>query len=189
MPAYVVRGTDIPNVERANVGTVPLRYHTESNLRSRRLQDSDIVIEVSGGSKDQPTGRVLKITSRLLNAFDGEVICASFCKRMAVNQDKIVSEILATHLKWIYETGSITQYEVQSTGIKNFKFEHFLDTEKIPLPDDRDFQRQFQSLIAPMIDEVQSLGLANENLRKTRDLLLPRLISGQLDVEEFDIAV
>ena len=29
----------------------------------------------------------------------------------------------------------------------------------------------------------------NQNLRKTRDLLLPRLISGRLDVEELDIAV
>jgi len=29
----------------------------------------------------------------------------------------------------------------------------------------------------------------NQNLRKTRDLLLPKLISGQLDVEELDIKV
>ena len=29
----------------------------------------------------------------------------------------------------------------------------------------------------------------SQNLRKTRDLLLPRLMSGRLDVEELDIAV
>jgi type I restriction enzyme S subunit len=33
------------------------------------------------------------------------------------------------------------------------------------------------------------LDVKNQNLRKTRDLLLPKLISGQLDVEELDIMV
>lgn len=35
--------------------------------------------------------------------------------------------------------------------------------------------------------QVQNLRKKNENLRATRDLLLPKLISGQLDVEDIDI--
>lgn len=35
----------------------------------------------------------------------------------------------------------------------------------------------------------KSLGCKNANLRKTRDLLLPKLISGEIDVEEMDIKV
>jgi type I restriction enzyme S subunit len=33
------------------------------------------------------------------------------------------------------------------------------------------------------------LDLKNCNLRQTRDLLLPKLISGQLDVEDLDIDI
>src|SRR5262249_3942188 len=34
---------------------------------------------------------------------------------------------------------------------------------------------------------IYSLTKKNDNLQKTRDLLLPRLISGQVDVEDLDI--
>lgn len=37
-------------------------------------------------------------------------------------------------------------------------------------------------------DLVQNLRLRNANLRRTRDLLLPRLVSGELDVSELEIA-
>lgn len=187
-PAYVIRGTDIPNARGLTVNKCPLRYHSRSNLQSRLLENSDIVMEVSGGSRDQPTGRILQVTRDLLDAFGNGVICASFCKRMTVNRKTIVPELLVAHLNRIYADGSITQYEVQSTGIKNFKFEHFLDAEKLALPDDPNLQQQFRSLILPMIVQAQSLGTKNQNLRKTRDLLLPRLISGRLDVEELDMA-
>ena len=35
----------------------------------------------------------------------------------------------------------------------------------------------------------RTLGRKNTTLRRTRDLLLPRLISGEVDVSELDIAV
>jgi len=47
--------------------------------------------------------------------------------------------------------------------------------------------RQFQSFIDPMLKQARNPRLKNTNLRRTRDLLLPRLISGQLDVSELAI--
>ena len=41
---------------------------------------------------------------------------------------------------------------------------------------------QFEGVVRPMFQLVQSLALKNANLRETRDLLLPKLISGELDV-------
>ena len=37
--------------------------------------------------------------------------------------------------------------------------------------------------MAPMMRQVIGLQQQIENLRRTRDLLLPRLLSGQIDVE------
>ncbi|WP_333414386.1 hypothetical protein [Microcoleus sp. w2-18aC4] len=39
----------------------------------------------------------------------------------------------------------------------------------------------------PLFFQVQNLLLKNANLRQTHDLLLPKLISGELDVENLDI--
>jgi len=48
-----------------------------------------------------------------------------------------------------------------------------------------------QKQIVPTIEAIEcncrNLRSTNENLRKTRDLLLPKLISGELDVEDLDI--
>lgn len=41
---------------------------------------------------------------------------------------------------------------------------------------------QFHSITAPMLDLSETLKRKNTNLRATRDLLLPKLISGELDV-------
>lgn len=43
--------------------------------------------------------------------------------------------------------------------------------------------KNFHKLICPLFKELELLILTNNNLRQTRDLLLPRLISGKLSVE------
>jgi type I restriction enzyme S subunit len=50
-------------------------------------------------------------------------------------------------------------------------------------------QLAFASLIIPLFDQMHLLGLKNSIVRQTRDLLLPKLISGQLDVEDVDIEI
>jgi type I restriction enzyme S subunit len=47
----------------------------------------------------------------------------------------------------------------------------------------------FNDYITGTISKLSLLVRQNQNLRKTRDLLLPKLLSGQLDVEELDIVV
>ena len=46
---------------------------------------------------------------------------------------------------------------------------------------------QFGEFIKPMVQLTYRLDKRNQNLRQTRDLLLPKLISGEIDVSELDI--
>lgn len=48
-------------------------------------------------------------------------------------------------------------------------------------------EKQFTEAISPMLNQLEILKEKNTNLRKTRDLLLPRLISGDIDVSELPI--
>ena len=45
----------------------------------------------------------------------------------------------------------------------------------------------FEEIVEPIFSQLANLTLKNTNLRQTRDLLLPKLISGELGVSEFDI--
>ena len=51
----------------------------------------------------------------------------------------------------------------------------------------KDLRKNYASFCGSIYQECEILILKNQNLRKTRDLLLPRLISGEIDVENLDI--
>jgi len=188
-PAWVIRGTDIPDARSCNFSKAPFRYHTKSNLTSRRLVPGDIVFEVSGGSKGQPLGRSLYVSSELLAAFNGDpVICASFCKRIQPDSEQYASELLYLSFLDAYVSGEIEQYQVQSTGISNYKWSDYLEKVSRCVPP-IDLQERFCELSVPLFSEIATLGRKNTTLRRTRDLLLPKLISGEVDVSKLDITV
>ncbi len=56
-------------------------------------------------------------------------------------------------------------------------------TSKEVLVADQETAARFAALIKPMLISQESLRKSIRNLRRTRDLLLPRLLSGQIDVE------
>jgi type I restriction enzyme S subunit len=47
----------------------------------------------------------------------------------------------------------------------------------------------FKEMVSPIFPNISVLARKNSNLRKTRDLLLPKLISGEVDVEGIDIHI
>ena len=125
-------------------------------------------------------------TPQLLSAFDEPIICASFCKKLSINENILSPIIFIMYLQEAYNSKNLESYELRSTGIRNFQFQVFLQKEQIPMPP-LSIQRQFLTQAQPLIDAIQNLGAKNSNLRTTRDLLLPKLISGELDVSELDI--
>lgn len=63
-----------------------------------------------------------------------------------------------------------------------------LGAQKIVIPTP-DILREFEQRISPFADGIATNQRKSSTLRATRDLLLPKLISGQLDVEDLDIDV
>jgi type I restriction enzyme S subunit len=79
------------------------------------------------------------------------------------------------HLKSI-STGAATKF-LTLTILNNLKI-----TVSIP-----DIQDKFAKFISVAFSEIELLQAKNANLRQTRDLLLPKVISGEIDVENLDI--
>lgn len=175
----IIRGTDIPDLQAGGYNRVPIRYTTGKKLLTRKIQHGDIVLEVSGGSKDQPTGRALFLTDGMLERFDCPVEPASFCRLLRpITAD--IGILLGQHLTYIYLQGKTWEYQNQSTGIANFQTAHFLETELVAIPPD-ELLSEFSAIVRPMIDRNHLTQI--EQLADLRDTLLPRLISGQLRIE------
>jgi type I restriction enzyme S subunit len=176
----IIRGTDIPDLRSGANSRVPIRYTSKKKLATRRLLDGDIVLEVSGGSKDQPTGRALHVTDGMLDQFDCPVEPASFC-RLLRPVSKHVGVLLAQHLTYIYAQGKTWEYQNQSTGIANFQTSHFLETELVAVPPP-ELLAMFSDIVRLTIERSHLTQI--QQLATLRDTLLPRLISGQLRLPE-----
>jgi len=180
--ACVIRGADFPNVWHYDVSTCPRRYHKKSNYKARQLQDGDIVMEISGGTSEQPVGRTVLVTQDMIDRFEGgRVICASFCKMIRLKKEIISPYFFYFWMHYLYDTRIIDRFQLQSTGIINFKFEPFLKKGIVMLPP-KELMQSFEDIINPIFKEINQLAIQNDNLSRQRDFLLPRLMSGKLEI-------
>ena len=85
---YCIRGADIPEVKAGNKGKMPTRYILPKNLANKKLEAGDIVVEISGGSPTQSTGRCTAITQSLLDRYDSSMVCTNFCKAIKPKKNK-----------------------------------------------------------------------------------------------------
>ncbi|MCP3722589.1 restriction endonuclease subunit S [Paraburkholderia sp. CNPSo 3272] len=179
-PATIIRGTDIPDIAAGQFDDVPRRYVSPKKSEKRKLQDGDLVIEVSGGSKTQPTGRSLYVTKDVLKKLGETAVPTSFC-RLFRAPDAHTALLLSQHLTAIYQAGKMWNYQVQSTGLANFQTQHFLDSEMVVVPPPS-VRKAFFDIVRPLVDRICSAPIAE--LAALRDTLLPRLISGKLRLPE-----
>ncbi len=183
----IIRGTDFPDIASGGTGKVPTRYTTHRKLTSRQLQAGDIILEISGGSPTQPTGRSIVITESTLERFNCAVVCASFCRRFRP-KNREIGTLAFMHLQDLYAAGGTWGYQNQSTGIANFQTSRFLSSEMVVIPS-APLLRMFAAQTTSILNRISS----NESLLLgiLRDTLLPKLISGELrikDAERFLLA-
>ena len=182
---YCIRGADIPDVNAGNKGKMPIRYILPKSYTDKQLMNGDIVVEISGGSPTQSTGRCALITHSLLERYNRGLICTNFCR--AVKPLAGFSMFVYFYWKYLYSRNVMFSYENGTTGIKNLDIMGFLGTEPIIIPP-IEVAHQFNETIGVLVDMVFANGFKNETLATIRDTLLPRLISGELSVSDLDIA-
>ena len=134
-------------------------------MRRRELEHGDIVLEISGGSRtsNQSTGRSFFVSEGVLESLGGQVIPASFCRLVRVDRERVDPQYAYYCLQDMYVSGRAGLYEQQSTGISNFQFGYFLDSEVIPLPP-LDEQRAIAHVLGTLDDKIELNRRMNETL-------------------------
>ena len=88
--------------------------------------------------------------------------------------------------QYLYDRGVFFSYENGTTGIKNLDLNGFIETEPIRIAP-VELIEKFDIFCQSVFSKVYANGLENERLAELRDTLLPKLMSGELDVSAIQI--
>ena len=124
-----VRGADIVPISNNEFADIPLRYVSNRSFQQKTLQVGDIVVEKSGGSPSQSTGRVVYISQALLSALTN-VVCSNFCVAFRVKEGWN-SYFIYQYWQYLYSNGVFFNFEGKTSGIKNLQLDIALSTIEI----------------------------------------------------------
>ncbi len=181
---YCIRGADIPEVKSGNKGKMPTRFILPKNYAAKKLVPGDIVVEISGGSPTQSTGRAAAVSQSLLDRYDKGMVCTNFCK--AIKPKSGYSMFVYHYWQHLYDNGIFFSYENGTTGIKNLDISGFIETEKIVIAPEL-LILNFDEVCQTIFSQVYANGLENEQLAALRDTLLPKLMSGEINVSSIQL--
>jgi type I restriction enzyme S subunit len=184
--AYVIRGTDFDGLSTGNTKNVPLRWHKKSNLASRKLTSGDIIFEVSGGSQNEGVAKTVLMTEELLSLFDEDVMCASFCK-LARPKSTEVGHYLFYFLRFLRKIKASEVFEIRSaSNIVNYNWTAFLKFQEVNLPS-KSLLDEFYVISENSTKQISVLAKQIKLLKEAGDILLPRLMTGMIDIEQVEL--
>jgi len=112
---------------KIDLSDVAIRDIPDSKRNSKQLTKGDIVVERSGGSADQPVGRVLFFD------LEGEYYHGNFLRQLRPDTSKINSRYLYYRLDYDYRRGHTKPLQTNTTNIRNLQYSSYLN-QNIPTP-------------------------------------------------------
>ena len=178
-----IRGCDFQDIKNGQRGKTPERYILEKNYQAKHFKDKDVLVEISGGTATVSTGRVCPVSQLLIDKFEQEIVCTNFCR--LVRPKSFYGAYL--YYSWLYKYNNKVMfgYENGTSGIKNFRIKDFTSIEPVIIPDEESLA-YFQSFIDNLQIKLQMNGSESQKLATIRDTLLPKLMSGELKVNEIE---
>ncbi|MFJ5281789.1 hypothetical protein [Streptomyces parvulus] len=155
----------------------PVRSFSLKQVESRLVQPNDIILERSGGSPEQPVGRV---------AIAGEglspCVPTDFQRLMRPNVDRADPRYLFWRLQHDWNSGLTRTFSRRTTGITNLSVKEYIARE-VPVP-----SREEQNALVGVADitdmSINAVKAELDHLRTFRSALLTALLSQEIEVPE-----
>lgn len=180
---FCMRGADFPDIKEGNKGKMPIRYILEKNFLEKSLCEGNVVVEISGGSPTQSTGRIVLVDKAFIEDCDDALICTNFCKSLEIKE----GFSLFFYLLWqyLYDKKVMFIYENGSNGLKNLNINSLIEREWFVIPP-KEVVSKFNFVVSNLLSTKQSNGIEVSHLTSLRDTLLPKLMSGELKINELN---
>lgn len=169
-----IRGADIPNLNEGSIENAPVRFILSKNAQTKHLQADDIVVEISGGSPVQSTGRIARLSNGVISKYQSVFICSNFCRVVRVAPDYL--HYFIEYWNYLYRNNRLFCYENSSTGLKNFDLDSFLNDEDIPIPP-KEQANEFNKAVSTIRSQIIQNGFEISNLKRLKELILPEYLS------------
>lgn len=180
--ALCIRGSEFRNWQSEQGSTAVKRKIKSSSLETRKLKEGDILIEISGGGPDQPVGRTVLITNRVLSTTAYKpLVCTNFL-RLARTTKHINSVYLNYYLQFFYSTGEVKNYQGGSNNLRNLKFKEY-EQIAVPLPplaEQKVIADKLNDLLAQVDTLKDRLDAIPAILKRFRQSVLAAAVSGKL---------
>lgn len=176
-----IRGTDIADLETGIPERTPIRFIKQKKFESIEIKDGDLIMEISGGTDDQSTGRTAYINDNVKALFEYPLVFSNFC-RLIRPKKKEYSFFLYSYIHFLYKQGDLFNLENGSSGIKNLNYKALLFELEYKLPNN-DMVVKFHNDVEPYFHKINKNKYQIRTLAKLRDTLLPKLMSGEVRVE------
>jgi len=126
----VLRSTEFENDANLRLNGERRKYRKILNtkLNRMRVEENDILIEKSGGSPDQPVGRVAYLTTDVL-AHDW-LAYSNFIEKIKPDKNLVEPEYLFHYLRMLHSIGITNRLQSQTNGIRNLMMADYL---KLPI--------------------------------------------------------
>ena len=158
---FCVRGADIVPIFNHSFNNIPQRYVSDRTIETKLLKEGDLVIEKSGGSPTQSTGRIAYIYKDLIENI-GPVVCSNFCTAIRVKPEW---NPLYVYYYWqnIYNRGVFFNFEGKTSGIKNLQIDNALSAIDIEcLPHEK--QNEIVAILSAIDSKIAINRQINDNL-------------------------
>lgn len=150
------------------------------DIRRHSLMPGDIVLVGSNGNPER-VGHAIRVPPGT------PLLLASFLMRVRVLGHRTSNALLYMQLRDKRLTDQWRSSAVGATSLRNLRLS-VLRESRVLVPEPT-VVAMADAQLAPLLALQDQLDLCSARLRATRDLLLPRLISGEIDVESLDIKV
>jgi len=166
----VIRATEFDNDFNLKLENSRVKYRLikKEKIQKIDIRENDLLIEKSGGSPDQPVGRIALITKDIL---DNNTICYSnFIHKIRVDSTVLSPEYLFCFLKTIHNIKLTEAMQSQTNGIRNLIMAtYFNQTIVIPIKNDGSFDLNKQNEIA---NHIQGLRAKAKQLQEEAKVIL-----------------
>ncbi|MGJ0337936.1 restriction endonuclease subunit S [Aliarcobacter cryaerophilus] len=175
-----IRGADLNGLNGLGELNPPERFILDKNS-NKILESHDLIVEISGGSPTQSTGRLSFVIDETITRFENPLICSNFCKSFSLKNSKHFYYFI---YMWnnLYDNSVLFGWEGKTSGIKNLLFDSFTQKYFVVVPNES-INQKFYEKINSFHKMKQKKLKENQELAKLRDWLLPMLMNGQVRVK------